>query len=171
MVSTQRTPEKTPPAGVRPPRRDLSRRGQWRAQTEQEERFRRAEAEREERRQRCQQESVATVGAMKEQAQPTPPPLLTQPPPPSTQPHRSAVVAAIDLASTLNFADAEVEEEEDVDLAAVGGVYRSDDDDDDHSGDEERCVVRMEMAPGGKMTGETEDVEPEEKDDEDDKKR
>ena len=121
MVSTRRS-EKTPPAGV--PTRTH------------------AQTEREERRQRRQrQESVAAVGATQEQAQQTPPPLLTQPPLPSTQSHRSfesAVVAAVDYASTLNFADAEVEEQQ---------------------------WVRRDMAPGEKTTGETEDAEPEEKDD------
>ena len=111
MVSTRRS-EKTPPAGV--PTRTH------------------AQTEREERRQRRQrQESVAAVGATQEQAQQTPSPLLTQPPQPSTQ-------SAVDYGSTLNFSDAEVEEQQ---------------------------WVRRDMAPGEKTTGEMEDVEPEEKDD------
>jgi hypothetical protein len=164
MVLTRRSPEKTPPAGIPTRRRrDLSRRGQQQASAEQGE-----------RRQRLQQESVAAVGATKEPA-PTPPPLLTQPPPPSTstQSHRSsksaiAAAAAIEFASTLKFADAEVEEQEDVEVAAVGGVHRSDDvNDDDDSGDEE--WVRREMVPGGKTTGETDgDQEPEENNEDDD---
>jgi hypothetical protein len=124
MVLTTRS-EKTPPAGIPT--------------------CTHAQAEQEEHCQHCQQqESVAAVGATQEQAQQMLPPLLTQPPPPSTQLHRSsesAIVAAIDYAPTpctLNFADAEVEEQQ---------------------------WVRRDVAPGEKTTGEMEDVEPEEKDD------
>jgi hypothetical protein len=121
IVST-RCSEKTPPAGIPT---------HTRAQAEQEER----------RQHRQQQESVAAVGATQEKAQQMPPPLLTQPPLPSTQSHRSfesAIIAAVDYASTLNFADAEVEEQQ---------------------------LVRRDMAPGEKTTGEMEDAEPEKKDD------
>ena len=52
------------------------------------------------------------------------------------------------------------EDVDDVELATVGGVHRSSDvDNDDDSGNEE--WVRRDMVPGGKMTGETEDDQPE----------
>jgi hypothetical protein len=112
MVSTRRSPEKTPPAGV-PTRRwhDLSRQGQQGMRSEQQE-----------RRQHRVQASVAAVGA-REGPAPTPPP--TPPPPPSAQSDSSAVVAAVDFANALDFSVAEEEEqdvEDEVEEEQGGGV-------------------------------------------------
>ena len=55
----------------------------------------------------------------------------------------------------------------DVELAAVGSIYRSDHiNDDNNSGDEE--WTRRQWVPGGKMMGEMKDDQPEENNDEDD---
>ena len=105
-----------------------------------------------------------------------PPPLLTQPPSPSTQSHRSSesavVAAAIEFASNINFADAEDKEQEDVDLAAVGGVHHSNtSNENDENVHDNESSVRMDFVPRGtKTTGETEDDQQPEEEKNDDNK-
>ncbi len=119
---------------------------------------------------------------VQEDARPsTPPPLRTQPSPPSLSgglsppKHCSPRLQqrgsqedpdddGVDVAVAAIYYGKE--DVDDVELAAVGGVHRSNDvDDDDDSGDKE--WVRRDMVPGGKMTGETEDDQPEENNEDD----
>jgi hypothetical protein len=107
MVTTrQGTPEKAPPPAGIPTRCrcDLSHRGQ--------------QSQREERCQHHQQvNNIAASGARKEPPEPTLLPLLTQPPPPSAETQgtsESAVAAAVNFATTLDFGDPEDKEPEDL---------------------------------------------------------
>jgi hypothetical protein len=167
MVTTRRgMPEKTPPAGVPTRRRDLTRRGQAVVRAEHAER---------------RSLAVRANPPAEEEAQPSmPPPLHTQPSSPSlsggsSPPKRCSPRLqqrgsqedpdddGIDVAVAAIYYGDDVD---DVELAAVGGVYGSGNVDDENSVDEE--WVRREWA-GGKRTGETEDAQPEEKNEDNNK--
>jgi hypothetical protein len=121
----------------------------------------------------------ANPPAEEEARPPTPPPLRTQPSPPSlsggsSPPKRCSPRLQQrgsqedpddncgDVAVAVIYYGKDVD---DVELAAVGGVHGIGDVDNEDSVDEE--WVRREWA-GGKTTGETEDAQPEEKNEDDD---